>query len=70
MHERNNRGTVGGGVLCWVRAEAIFNIMLYVRYVHVTEVKHIHKRQTQHNDYDRKGSVAKKKKKKKKKNRS
>jgi hypothetical protein len=23
IHEHNNRGTVGGGVLCWVRAEAI-----------------------------------------------
>jgi hypothetical protein len=22
-HERNNRGIVGGGVLCWVRAEAV-----------------------------------------------
>jgi hypothetical protein len=41
--------------------------MLYVRYVHLTRAKHIHKRQTHllvreilHEDYERKGSVAKK----------
>jgi hypothetical protein len=41
--------------------------MLYVRYVHLTKAKHIHKKQTHprvremlQKDYDRKGTVAKK----------
>jgi hypothetical protein len=46
----------------------IFNNMLYVRYVHLTKAKYIHKRQTHHfvewvlhADFDSKGSVEKKK---------
>jgi hypothetical protein len=55
------------GLVCSAQRKSFKN-MPYVRYVHLTKAKHIHKRQTHfllredvtHKDYDRKGSVANK----------
>jgi hypothetical protein len=42
----NNNMSTAAVLLDMYAKEIIFNNMLYVRYIHVTKVKHIHKRET------------------------